>query len=63
MALVVTDQSQKVRYFDAMEWNFIRLSKSPQGQLNVWGCFECGEVAQLLYDKGNDKFYIEWIGH
>ena len=63
MAVVVTDSQNRVREFDALHWHFIRLFKNSDGKINAWGCYECGEVTQLNWDSGNDKFYWEWIGH
>lgn len=63
MAVVVTDQSNKVRNFDALEWNFVRLHKGDDGKMFALGCYECGEVTELLWDRGNDRFYYQWVGH
>lgn len=63
MAVVITDQKGAIRNVDALDWNFIRLFKRDDGKINVFGCFACGEVRELLWDKFNDRFYYEWIGH
>lgn len=63
MAVVITDQHGAVRNIDALDWNFIRLFKRDDGKINVFGCFACGEARELLWDKFNDRFYYEWIGH
>ncbi len=63
MAIVVTDQNGEIKNFDALEWNFIRLFKRPDGKINALGCFYCGDVQELLWDKFNDRFYFNWIGH
>ena len=63
MAAVVSDDGGEVKNFDALAWNLIRLFKRPDGKLNVLGCFACGEVQELLWDKFNDRFYYNWIGH
>jgi hypothetical protein len=63
MALVVTDQMGSIREFDALTWNFIRLFKRDDGKINVFGCFACGEIQELAWDKLNDRFYYVWNGH
>ena len=63
MAAVITNESGVVKNFDALQWNLIRLFKRPDGKINALGCFACGEVQELLWDKFNDRFYYNWIGH
>lgn len=64
MAVVITDEAGRVRDFDALDWNFIRLAKGKDGSsLRVMGCYNCGEVRELAWDKGNDRFYYTWVGH
>ena len=63
MAVVVTDEDGKVRDFDALDWNFLRLQLNDQGRLAVFGCYHCGEVRELAWDQGNDRFYYNWVGH
>ena len=63
MAVVVTDENNRVREFDALTWYYIRLFKTDEGKINALGCYECGEVTQLNCDEGNDRFYWEWVGH
>lgn len=63
MAVIVTDEAGRIRDFDALDWNFMRLHQDDRGRLSVYGCFNCGEVRELAWDQGNDRFYYVWTGH
>lgn len=63
MAVLVTDQQGQIKEFDALDWNYIRLVKGDSGRINLLGCYACGEIRELVWDKFNDKFYYEWVGH
>jgi hypothetical protein len=63
MALVVTDPSNAIKKFDPLDWDFLRLAKDQDGKINIFGCFNCGDVRELIWDKFNGKFYYEWVGH
>lgn len=63
MALVVTDEVGKVLFFDPTEWNLVRLFKRDDGVVNVLGCFACGEVRELAWDRSANRFYFVDIGH
>ena len=62
-ALLISDAAGKLRAFDKQPSAFTRIFKRDDGKINVFGCFTCGEVSELVYDAGNDRFYYEWIGH
>lgn len=63
MAVVVTDSSGKIRDFDALDWNFMRLQQASDDKVSVFGCYHCGERRELAWDRGNDRFYYVWTGH
>lgn len=62
-ALLITNADGSLHSFHDQEFLFTRISKRPDGKINVFGCFECGDVSELLYDAENDRFYTQWIGH
>ncbi|MYM00359.1 hypothetical protein GR702_21720 [Novosphingobium sp. FGD1] len=63
MGVVVTDSFGEVRLFDPMTWNFSRLFKRDDGIVNILGCFSCGDVKELAWDKFKNRFYFIDIGH
>lgn len=63
LALVITDSQNQIRFVDATEWSFIRIFRRDDGKLNILGCFACGEVRELAWDRGGDRFYFVDIGH
>ena len=63
MALVITDPKGEILEFNATNWNFVRIFKKPNGNINVLGCFACGEVQEIQYNQAGKDFYYKWIGH
>lgn len=63
MALTVTDSLGRIMYFDEMPWTLTRLFKRGDGVINVLGCFACGEVKELAWDRLANRFYVVDIGH
>lgn len=62
-ALVITNADGSLHTFLTQEFDFTRIFKRADGKINVFGCFACGDVSELLYDSENDRFYQNWIGH
>lgn len=42
---------------------YTRIYKRDDGVINVFGCYSCGDVSELLFDSENNRFYQRWIGH
>lgn len=62
-ALLITNPDGSLQSFLPQEFDFTRILKRPDGRLNVYACFACGDVSELLYDGDNERFYQRWIGH
>jgi hypothetical protein len=62
-ALLISNADGSLHSFVDQEFAFTRISKRPDGKINVFGCFACGDVSELLYDSENERFYQQWIGH
>ncbi len=62
-ALLITNADGSLHSFLSQEFDFTRIFRRPDGKINVFGCFACGDVSELLYDSENDRFYQQWTGH
>lgn len=62
-ALLITDFAGRLHSMDLQDEPFIRIFKRDDGKLNVFTCFECGDMSEMNYDSARDRFYYEYIGH
>ena len=62
-ALLITDSNGLFASFLESDFQFTRLFSTNDGKLNVFGCFNCGDVSQLNFNPENGDFYLKWVGH
>lgn len=61
--ILIVDEGNRLRGFIPSEFLFTRILKRDDGVLNIFGCYACGDVAELRFDPEASQFYLRWVGH